>query len=110
MIRASSEDGSLKRTHIYFTQVQLQMYIFVFSPVTVVYTNKECRLMPFLMIKNFVSSLLKYVKIFFFTFILPELVTRKLEKISQLINNTSETIGMSQRKVDLSGVLRNVIQ
>ena len=88
-----TEDGSLKRTHRYFTQVQLQMYVFGLKSCDfVVYTNKECHVIAIPYDKEFCDQLVKVCEKFFFTFILPELVTRKLENSVNSCNSTSEPI------------------
>uniref|UniRef100_A0A8C6TKY7 Uncharacterized protein n=1 Tax=Neogobius melanostomus TaxID=47308 RepID=A0A8C6TKY7_9GOBI len=82
-------DYKLKTSHRYFTQIQLQMYIFklMFCDF-VVYTNKEFIVVSIGFDVEFSALLVETCKIFFLKFVLKELVTRKLENLNSVDTQT----------------------
>lgn len=88
-----NHDKSLKNNHRYYTQVQLQLYVYnvehgyfiVWTPKWMVYTE-VCKDMAF------ISPMLLKLKEFYLRNVILELLTRKLEQMQEATKPTQEVI------------------
>lgn len=85
-------DGYLKENHKYYTQIQIQMYANKLSCADfVVYTNKDIVInerIPFN--EKYIEAVVGMCEKFFFSFLLPEIISRKLEEELSRVNETEE--------------------
>ena len=80
------EDGNLKTTHQYYTQLQLEIHVNHLFGVEVgdlcVYTNKCIHIVEDIKYdKDYVEQLLGKCESFFHSYLLPEILTRSLDRI-----------------------------
>ena len=74
------EDGQLKKEHNYYTQVQMQIYVFNVNMAYFVYwTPHTAIICEVLKDEIFIADMVERLKHMWSRFILPELLTRKLE-------------------------------
>ena len=80
------KDGNLKTTHQYYTQLQLEIHVNHLFGVEVgdlcVYTNKCIHIVEDIKYdKDYVEQLLGRCESFFHSYLLPEILTRSLDRI-----------------------------
>lgn len=76
--------GGLKKSHRYYSQVQLQMHVNrVKSSDFVVFTNKGLHVCEVLYDKSFITPRICTCEKFFVQYILPELISRRLENTEE---------------------------
>ncbi|KAH3822281.1 uncharacterized protein LOC127881093 [Dreissena polymorpha] len=98
-----NEEGELKRSHRYYTQIQLQMYVHdVQSCDLFVYTSVDSVVATVSRDDDFCQKLVSKCEDFFFKFVLPELVSRRLEKTpSSACEVSSQSIKTCDNEVAL---------
>ena len=85
----------LKANHCYYTQMQLQMYIYdVEKAYLIIWTPKWLYYTLVLKDVPFITSMIHHLKEFYATHIVPELLTRKLEngKMDNSVPSSSDQI------------------